>query len=88
MPKEIGANWSSNYAGHLDLLMCYDYDERINHIFMVRKCTKEERMAAKSDLGVLNSSALMHTPSTVQSFYSPNFFNRRFAGFFLLKKFF
>uniref|UniRef100_A0A183C3D7 Anaphase-promoting complex subunit 1 n=1 Tax=Globodera pallida TaxID=36090 RepID=A0A183C3D7_GLOPA len=39
---------------------------------------RDERMAAKSDFGVMNSSALLHTPSSMQSFYSPNFFNRRF----------
>ena len=80
IPKEIAANWCSSFFGPIDLLMCYDIDERRNNLFLIRKCTKEERLAAKNDLGVLNSSALMHTPSTVRSFYSPNFFNRRFAG--------
>lgn len=79
IPKEIAANWCSSFFGPIDLLMCYDIDERRNNLFLIRKCTKEERLAAKNDLGVLNSSALMHTPSTVRSFYSPNFFNRRFA---------
>nr|CAD2173378.1 unnamed protein product [Meloidogyne enterolobii] len=79
IPKEIAANWCSSFFGPVDLLMCYDIDERRNNLFLIRKCTKEERLAAKNDLGVLNSSALMHTPSTVRSFYSPNFFNRRFA---------
>jgi hypothetical protein len=77
--KDIAANWDSSFSGPIDLLMCYDFDERTNNIFLIRKCTKEERLAAKNDLGVLNSSALMHTPSTIRSFYSPNFFNRRFA---------
>uniref|UniRef100_A0A1I8B937 Anaphase-promoting complex subunit 1 n=1 Tax=Meloidogyne hapla TaxID=6305 RepID=A0A1I8B937_MELHA len=77
--KDIAANWCSSFFGPIDLLMCYDFDERRNNLFLIRKCTKEERLAAKNDLGVLNSSALMHTPSTVRSFYSPNFFNRRFA---------
>jgi hypothetical protein len=80
VPKDIGANWSATYTGQIDLIMCYDYDERTNHIFTLRKCTKEERLTAKSDVGIMNSSALMHTPSAVQSFYSPNFFNRQFAG--------
>lgn len=80
VPKGITANWNANYSGQNDFVMCYDYDERINHIFIIRKCTKDERLAAKNDLGVLNSSALMHTPNSVQSFYSPNFFNRRFAA--------
>lgn len=78
--KDIAANWTASFSGPIDFLMCYDFDERRNHLFLIRKCTKEERIAAKNDLGVLNSSALMHTPSTVRSFYSPNFFNRRFAG--------
>uniref|UniRef100_A0A914H9E7 Anaphase-promoting complex subunit 1 n=1 Tax=Globodera rostochiensis TaxID=31243 RepID=A0A914H9E7_GLORO len=78
VPKDVGANWTSSFFGPNDLLMCYDFDERTNHIFMIRKCTKDERMAAKSDFGVMNSSALLHTPSSMQSFYSPNFFNRRF----------
>ncbi|KAL3090662.1 hypothetical protein niasHT_023507 [Heterodera trifolii] len=76
--KDVGANWTASVFGHNDLIMCYDFEEHINHIFMIRKCTKDERMAAKSDLGIMNSSALLHTPSSMQSFYSPNFFNRRF----------
>uniref|UniRef100_A0A915D2V7 Anaphase-promoting complex subunit 1 n=1 Tax=Ditylenchus dipsaci TaxID=166011 RepID=A0A915D2V7_9BILA len=61
----------------------YDLEKKIISVFRVRECSKEERNAAKTDLcagpngGIFNST--MNTPMSMQSFYSPNFFNRRFA---------
>lgn len=60
-----------------ELIMAYDIQERTNHIYAIRKCTKEERLAAKNTLQSFSST--INTPNSLQSYYSPNFFIRRFG---------
>lgn len=54
----------------------------------MRKCFKEERQAAKNAQNVNIGSGpfnfTMNTPASMQSFYSPNFFTKKFKGIFMI----
>jgi len=80
VPSLEGVSQNSVYSS---LVLAYDLDERANHLFHIRKCSKEERQSAKEEFLVAGYSGMAsaaHTPASVQSFYSPNFFTRRFPG--------
>lgn len=51
----------------------------------MRKCTKEERQAARNTQNINITTGgpfnfTMNTPASLQSFYSPNFFSKKFQG--------